>query len=251
MIKKISLIFLFVFLSLTIFSQIVNVEKKRKNTKGFQANIGFEFNIKDNGKQFLELKNSADIQYSYKTHTLIFLNDIKLLNIDKGSFINNGFQHLRYNYTIKDSSFITLEAFGQYQYNEQKLLQKRIISGVGPRFALARKKNFSFYFAPLAMFEHELLTDSLHTETKLIRGDFYTNLYFNINDFVAFSHILYYQPAFSDFSDYRISSEAGLNFNISKHFGYKISFVFDYDNQPPENVQNTFWYFNNKLVFKL
>ncbi len=251
MIKKISLIFLFVFLSLTIFSQIVNIEKKRKNTKGFQANIGFEFNIKDNGKQFLELKNSVDIQYSYKAHTLIFLNDIKLLNIDKGSFINNGFQHLRYNYTIKDSSFITLEAFGQYQYNEQKLLQKRIISGGGPRFAVARKKNFSFYFAPLTMYEYEQLSDSLLSKTEFVRLDSYTNLYFKINDIVSFNHILYYQPRFADFSDYRISSEAGLNFNITKYIGYKVGFAFDYDNQPPENVQNTFWYFNNKLVLKL
>lgn len=251
MIKKTSLIFFFVILFISTFSQIVNIEKKRKNAKGFQANIGLNFNLKNNGKQFLELKNSADIQYTHKAHTLIFLNDIQLLNIDKGSFINNGFQHLRYNYTIKDSSFITLEAFGQYQYNEQKLLQKRIISGGGPRFALFRKENFSFYIAPLAMFEHERLSDSIHTEKKLIRGDFYTNLYFNINNFVTFSHILYYQPAFSDFKDYRISSETGINFNITKHLGYKVSFAFDFDNQPPESIQNTFWYFNNKLILKL
>jgi hypothetical protein len=250
MIKKTSFILLFIFLSFSAFSQIVNIEKKRKDAKGFQANIGLEFNLKNNGKQFLELKNTADIQYIRKAHTFIFLNDIQLLNIDKGSFINNGFQHLRYNYTIKDSSFLTLEAFGQYQYNEQKLLQKRIISGGGPRFALFRKENISFYIAPLAMFEHELLFDSVHTETKLIRGDLYTNLYFNINDFVTFSHILYYQPAFSDFTDYRISSEAGLNFNITEHLAYKVNFAFDYDNQPPPDVQNTFWYLNNKLVLK-
>ncbi len=251
MIKKISLIFFLICISLSLFSQIVNVEKKRKNAKGFQADIGLDFNIKENSNFIIELKNSADIQYSRKAHTIIFLNDIKLLNIDKGSLINNGFQHLRYNYTIKDSSFLTLEAFGQYQYNEQKLLQKRIISGGGLRFAVARKKNFAFYFAPLTMFEHEELSDSLHTLTNLVRVDSYTNLYFSINNFVTFNHILYFQPAFSDFSDYRISSEAGLSFNITKHFAYKVSFAFDYDNQAPENVQNTFWNFNNKLVFKL
>jgi len=251
MIKKAFSTILFTVFSLALFSQIVNVEKKRKNTKGFQANISLEFNIKDNGKQFLELKNSVDIQYTYKAHTIIFLNDIKLLNIDKGSFINNGFQHLRYNYTIKDSSFLTLEAFGQYQYNEQKLLQKRIITGGGPRFALARKKNFSFYVAPLAMYEYEQLSDSLLSKTEFVRLDSYTNLYFKINDFVSFNHILYYQPRFVDFSDFRISSEAGLNFSITKYLGYKVGFAFDYDNQPPENVQNTFWYLSNKLVFKL
>ena len=251
MIKKTFLICLFSVFYIALFSQIVNVEKKRKNTKGFQANIGLEFNIKDNGKQFLELKNSADIQYAYKAHRIIFLNDIRLLNIDKGSFINNGFQHLRYNYTIKDTSFITVEAFGQYQYNEQKLLTERILGGGGPRFAVMRKKKFSFYFAPLVMYEHERLSDSLSTETDFVRLDTYTNLYLNINDFISFSHILYYQPHFTEFGDYRISSEADINFNIGKHFGYKVGFAFDYDSIPPENVQNTFWYFNNKLLFKL
>ncbi len=249
--KKVLIFLTFISFTFGTFSQIVNIEKKRKNIKGFQAAIGLDFNIKDNGKQIIELKNSADIQYSYKAHTLIFLNNIKLLNIDKGSFVNNGFQHLRYNYTVKDSSFLTLEAFGQYQYNEQKLLTKRVLAGGGPRIAVSRKKNFSFYFAPLAMFEHELLSDSLNTETKYVRLDSYTNLYFNISDFVRFNHILYYQPRFADFADYRISTEAGLNFNISKNLAYKVSFAFDYDNQPPENVQNVFWYFNNKLILKL
>ncbi len=251
MIKKILPIVFLIIISVNSYSQIVNIEKKRKNSKGFQATLGINFNIKENGKRIIELINSADIQYSYKAHTIIFLNNIKLLNIDKGSFINNGFQHLRYNYTIKDSSFLTLEAFGQYQYNEQKLLTKRILAGGGPRIAVFRKKNFSFYFAPLAMFEQEVLSDSLHTETNLMRVDSYTNLHFNINDFVSFNHILYFQPAFSNFSDYRISSEAGINFKISRFIGYKVSFAFDYDNRPPENIQNTFWYFNNKLVFKL
>ena len=251
MIKKTLLFFLFLGFSVTVFSQIVNVEKKRKNTKGFQATIGLDFNIKNNGNRIIELANSVDLQYAHKAHTIIFLNNIKLLNIDQGSFINNGFQHLRYNYTIKDSSFLTLEAFGQYQYNEQKLLQKRIISGGGPRFAVFRKKNFSLYIAPLAMFEHELYTDSAHTKTNLIRLDSYTNLRFNINNFVSLNHITYFQPAFSDFKDYRISSETGIRFNISKHLAYNVSYAFDYDNQPPESIRNTFWYFNNKLVFKL
>ncbi len=248
--KKVCIFFILFFFTVTGFSQIVNVEKKRKNVKGFQTTVALNFNLKDNGKQIIELVNSADIQYSHKAHTVIFLNNIKLLNIDKGSFVNNGFQHLRYNYTIKDSSFLTLEVFGQYQYNEQKLLQKRIISGGGPRFALFREKNFSLYIAPLAMFEYEQYTDSAHTETKLARLDSYTNMRFNINDFVAFNLIAYYQPAFNNLSDYRISCETGIRFKISKHLAYNVSYAADYDNQPSENIQKTFWYLNNSLIIK-
>ncbi len=249
--KKINTLFFLILFSYSTFAQIVNIEKKRKNLNGFQATTALNFNIKNNGSRIIELANSADIQYSHKAHTIIFLNNIKLLNIDKGSFVNNGFQHLRYNYTVKDSSFLTLEAFGQYQYNEQKLLQKRILSGGGPRFAIFRKKNFSLYFAPLAMFEYELYTDSARTETKSVRLDSYTNMHFSINDFVSFNLITYFQPVFNNFSDYRISGETGIRFKISKHLAYNVSYSLDFDNQPPENIQKIFWNLNNGLIIKL
>ncbi|NPA67115.1 MAG: DUF481 domain-containing protein [Chlorobi bacterium] len=249
--RNILLVFLFIFIYFKPFSQIVNIEKRRKNVNGIQLTTGLDFNIKNNGKQIIEIKNTADIQYKHNAHTFIFLNDLKLLDIDNGSFVNSGFQHLRYNYNVKDSSFLTLEAFGQHQYNEQKLLTKRILAGGGPRFAIARKKNFSFYAAPLAMYEHEQLSDSFNTESNVIRLDAYTNIHFKINELVYLGYIMYYQPRFTDMSDYRLSSEASLNFTVTKHLGYKAVFAFDYDNRPPENIPNTFWYFNNKLILKL
>ncbi len=248
--KKTFVLAVLILYSLSVFAQIVNVEKRRKKKQGFQANIALDLNLKENGKLFFNLKNSIDLQYARKAHTVIFFNNIQLLNIDKGSFINNGFQHLRYNYTIKDSSFLSLEAFGQYQYNEQKLLKTRVIAGGGPRFALFENKKSSFYIASLAMFEYELLSDSLQTETRFFRGDFYMNFHLNINQLVSFSNIVYYQPVFTHFTDFRVSGEAGLFFNINRYIGYKVSFAIDYDNHPPENVQNTFWYLSNKLVFK-
>ena len=251
MIKKNILSLLFVILYITSFAQIVNVEKKRKDTKGFQATLSLDFNLKDNGKRFTELKNNIDLQYSHKAHTFIFLNNIKLLNIDKGSFINNGFQHLRYNYTLKDTGSVTLEAFVQHQYNEQKLLKKRFITGGGPRIRLVKTERITWYVAPLAMYEYELLSDSLSSVTKLFRLDSYTNFRFSFNDLVSFNHITYYQPDFGNFEDFRISSETGFRFNIGKHLSYGVNYSFDYDNQPPENVQNTFWYLNNKLILKL
>jgi len=249
--KKVFSLFIFMAISLSIFSQIVNIEKKRKKTNGFQATIGIDFNIKETGKRILELKNNIDLQYSHKAHKIILLNSIKLLSVDNGSLINNGFQHLRYNYTIKDSSFITIEAFGQHQYNEQKLLKKRFITGGGPRFRLLQKKNISWYFAPLAMYEYELLSDDANTETNLFRLDSYTNLRIALNDFVSLNHITYFQPSFSNFNDYRVSSESGLRFKINKYLAYSVTYAFDYDNQPPTDIQNTFWYLKNSLVLKL
>ncbi|MCF6365372.1 MAG: DUF481 domain-containing protein [Bacteroidales bacterium] len=249
--KKTIFIFILLIISTSSFSQIVNVEKKRKQKKGFQATIGLNFTVKETGSRILELKNNIDLQYSNKAHNIILLNNIKLLSVDKGSLINNGFQHLRYNYTIKDSSFLTLEVFGQYQYNEQKLLKKRIIAGGGPRFRIVQSEKISWYFAPLAMYEFEQLSDDDNTEIKLFRLDSYTNFRYSISKSVSFNLITYYQPDFGNFNDFRVSGETGIRFHINKYLSYGVNYAFDYDSQPPTDIQNTFWYFKNTLILKL
>jgi hypothetical protein len=250
--RKAQLVFILVLLfSADSFSQIVNIEKKRRDVKGFQATAVFDFNIKETGNRIVEFKNLIDVQYAFKKHALIFINDIRLLGIDKGSLINNGFQHLRYNYTIKDTSFLTLEAFSQFQYNEQKLLEKRILSGLGPRLRVVKKPSITWYIAPLSMFEYEQLNDSLHTETKRIRLDAYTNLNLTLNKNISYNLIVYWQPDYANFNDYRLSGETGLRLNLSKYFAYEVGFSADYDNLPPANVQNTFWSFNNRLVINI
>ncbi len=66
------------------------------------------------------------MQYRKGASALILLNDLSLMTVDDDDLVNSGFQHLRYNYTVKDSSFFTLEAFMQHQYNTIKLMERRI-----------------------------------------------------------------------------------------------------------------------------
>jgi len=252
--RKLSFFILISLIYISSAAQIVNVEKKRKQQNGFQATIGFDFNIKQSSSKILELKNIIDLQYSYNAHSFILLNDIKLLSVDKGSLVNNGFQHFRYNYTVKDSSFLTLEAFGQHQYNEQKLLQKRIVGGLGPRFRIINKEKIKWYTAPLLMYEYEDLDevqlDTVIYDNALLRLDAYTNFNFSVNDVISFNLIAYFQPVLSNFNDFRLSGETGIRINITKHLSYNIGFSADYDHDPPKEIQNTFWYFSNKLVLK-
>lgn len=231
-------------------AQIVNVEKKRKNSGGFQAVADFEFSLKETGSQIVQLANNIDLQYNKKAHTFIFLNNISFMRVDGGNLFNNGFQHLRYNYTFKDSSFLTLEAFSQFQYNDNKLLKERILGGGGLRFRIIKTENFHWFIAPLVMYEHEKLSNETEDLSELIRGDAYNNIYLKLGKIVTFSNIVYYQPAFNNFNDYRLSSDASLRFNITKYFSYDVGFSVEYDNEPPAEVQKMFYQFKNKLVFK-
>lgn len=231
--------------------QIVNIEKKRSTKSGFNATVKFSYNIKQTGSKLTQLNNSADIQYHKNAYRFIFLNNLSLLRYAGGDLVNDGFQHLRYNYTYKDSSILTLEVFAQHQYNENKLLKQRLLLGAGPRFRLIDKPNFSWYAAPLVMLEKETLSSDENSETSITRLDAYSTININIIEKISFNYISYFQPNLSNTEDYRFSLESGLSFKLSKYFAYNLSFAMDYDSIPPEGVENKFYYFKNQLVILL
>lgn len=249
-IKAYTTLFIFIFLAFSANSQIVNVEKKRKDNKtGFQGTANFEFSARNTGNKLFELKNNIDLQYNNNQNTVILINNIKYLRLDKGNLINDGFIHLRYNYNLPDTSFITIETFGQAQYNANKLLSERFLYGAGARFKIFDNPKLKFYTASLAMYEYEQLSDSINSLSKLVRLDLYTTANFSINNKFSLNLIAYYQPAFNNFSDFRVSGEINSRFSFTKNFALDVGYSADYDSKPPEDIQNLFYNFRTKFAF--
>lgn len=261
--KRILLLILILLPGLT-FSQLVNIEKKRKGKKdGFQGYIDFSINVTENTKKIIQWKNNVNLQYSKGASTFLFFNDISLMNVtsggEKSDLINQNFQHLRYNYTIKDSSFITWEVFAQRQQNKVKFLDFRFISGTGPRFRLVDNNRMGIYIAPLFMYEYEdeKESDEVIVNKQVIKGDFYTTFWFNFDDKVTFSNVTYYQPALFDlqnrsdfevFFDYRIASESSLTFSIIKdRLDFSVVYEMSYDSKPPYQYKSD--YDINRMFF--
>lgn len=240
-------LFLFSYLSP---AQIVNVEKKRVSESGFNATFKFNLNISNTGNMLTRIANTTDVQYHNKKSRFIFLNDLSLLRYDGGDLINDGFQHLRYNYTMQDTGAVTWEFFSQHQYNEKKILKRRILLGGGPRFRLVKTEKITWYLAPLVMYEHEKHSDQAQTRTDFIRGDAYTNLSFKISKELSLNHISYYQPKLDELSNYRYSGETGLKIDITEYLAFSSSFALDYDANPPAEIPNLFYYFKNQIHLK-
>jgi putative salt-induced outer membrane protein YdiY len=171
------------------------------------------------------------------------------MRVDKDNLVNSGFQHLRYNYTIKDSSFFTIEAFFQHQYNTIKLLKKRLLYGIGPRFRLLNTPKSRIYIGALAMYENEKLTDSLETSRNITRLGSYMSFKWDILKNLSFVSITYYQPAFSNFHNFRLSTETSFQLKITDSFSFKTGLQANYDSKPPENVQNLFYNWENELIY--
>ena len=180
---------------------------------------------------------------------------------NNNDLINKNFQHLRYNYTFKDSSFLTYELFTQRQQNKLKYLEFRAHAGTGFRFRLLNNDFITLYISPLLMYEYERLDDDNQTITSLFKGDFYTSFSININKIIGLSHVTYYQPVLYEFystsdleqfKDFRISTETSLDFSIIKNkLAFSIIYEMTYDSNPPaELVANPLFYtLNNQLTF--
>jgi len=240
------------FLSLSLFTQaqVVNIEKKRADTTktGWQGTVNLSLNLIKNTNQITIGSNSLQLQHYKDRNTYLFFNDITVMEINKQSYLNSGFQHIRYNYDLKDSNNIFIvEAFTQIQYNKIQKLQRRFLWGGGMRYILFDRKKFSLYAGTSFMYEFELLLDESYSD--LIRLNSY--LYFNYQYSDAFSidHITYYQPSITDFDDNRVSSETSLNFKINKHWKFKSYFNLNYDARPPKDIPNMFYCFNNGISY--
>lgn len=248
MLKNISFIVCFVCLLGSLSAQVVNIEKKRKKDKesGIQGNFDLSFNLIQASSEIIQAKNNIKLQYYKKKHTALFFNDISLSQIDGNKYLNDGFQHFRYNYDLIGNAVIA-EAFVQHQYNTIKKLEKRFLFGAGPRFKLADTDTFRLFVGPLSMFEYELLdNDSI---TRKYRMSFYVSLSYSFNELLNFNHISYYQPNYNDFSDFRLSGESSLNIKVTDKLALKVSFNIAYDATPPPGVNDLFYTWLNGLSY--
>jgi len=254
--KNFILFFVFqILFSYSAYNQVVNVEKKRKTNKdGWQGSIALSLQMEQNTKQILSGSNKMDLQYQHKQHLILFLNELSLLQVNKEeALVNTGFQHLRYNYTVRDTGYLTWEFLVQHQYNKVKLLQTRFVAAAGLRLRLINNEKVRLYIAALPMFEYEKLTDDFASIVRLFRLDSYLSFSFLINENLSFRHIMYVQPSFNDFADLRIAGESNLNFKISKRLSFKLGFNLSYDSQPPVKegviIQDLFYKLSNTLVY--
>ncbi len=229
--------------------QLVNIEKSRKEAKpGFQGHIDLNLMLTQNTKQIFEAGTSSFVQYTKERHTTLLLNNIGFMSVEGDNLINNGFQHLRYNYTLGEG-FTTAEIFTQHQYNSIRLLRRRFLLGGGPRFRIYENSDLGLYIAPLVMYEQELLSDVGNSQTDKFKGDLYISFTYTLNETVNFSHTTYYQPDFAILKEYRLSSETGFELEFDERFALLITFNMAYDTDPPIEIPKLFYTLRNGIKY--
>ena len=237
------------FLALMANGQIVNIEQQRikADTTGWFGNADISFSLVKNDQQIASLGTDVHVQYVRPKSTWLELGSLNFLKSKNTNLVNDGFEHLRYNYKIKP--WLRAEAFSQAQFNSIIKVKFRGLVGAGPRFQLVQKKKVWLALGTLYMYEYEEVSG----EQATIHRDHRLSSYLSFSVFpgkvFSFTSTTYFQPKFTQFSDYRISTENRVNLKINKQLSATISFSLLHDSNPPQDVPQTIYEFKNGIAF--
>ena len=238
----------FFYLSSSSWGQIVNIESKRidMDTTGWSGAFGVSLSLISNTKQLLSTRTKAHIQWKpSKKDVLLLVGQYGLTKSDKQVFQDFGFGHVRYTrYLIEH---FALESFAQAQYNKVNQLKFRGLMGIGPRYHAVTSTKFNLFVATIFMLEREITKQEKFFEGGRIST--YVNFTFQPNTLFKFINTTYYQPRLTLLSDYRVATEARMEWAITGHLKFKSAFLYNFDVDPPEGALQQNYILNNGLTF--
>lgn len=247
--QMIAFLFLILFSS-QIAAQIVNVEDKRSQfTDSIQwvEQIEIGANFTKNKTEIFALNGKAQIEFVYYDKSLISITNFNFVKAGAENFINQGFQHLRYNSKI--NKWLTFELFGQVQYNERANIAIRALAGTGFRYQLFENEKDKAYLGTSYMyeFEEESEVDIKHNSHRL---NTYFALSWNPQANIKIASTSYYQPLFTNLKDYRLSSQTAVIFSFTKRIDFKTTFSIIYDSRAAVGAPKTSYRYLNSLRYR-
>lgn len=215
--------------------------------EGFTGSVDLSLNFTMNTVQFLQIGDRVRLAYAKGRHYVLLLTDHSFMQTKDVSIVNLGFEHVRYNYSFRDSGTVILEVFEQAQFNKIQKINLRFLAGTGLRFHLLDKPHYQLNLGTGFMAEYEELIDFG------ISNDILSNSYLSFDgqfsDHVGLNVITYFQPKLIDFGNYRISNETQLRFIINKHLTYRVIYSLSHDSRNIPDVRKTNYTFRNALSF--
>jgi len=231
-------------------AQIVNVLSKvtKQSEDGFSGNLALSFTEKEGNTELLQYSGSSLAHYKSGDHVVSW--------IGTGSYLRKGavdsdpikkmFSHLRYRYFLKD--WVSGEVFGQWEFDEARLLKSRMLLGVGPRMPFSITEEFSAAVGVALMLEREIEKnhdlDFAKSGEYVLRSSNYLELAFNHEDTVGFQVTMFYQPLVyankttrTPWKDHRILVEPSLSLKATSQLGIKLSYRYALNSAPFPDVE--------------
>jgi len=213
----------------------VNIEEQRLGLKeaGLAGTAGVTLRLERGNSDLTEIGLAPRAVFRTGRHLVFTLNKLSFVDAAEGSIVNEGFSHLRYNYTVTPR--IIAEAFGQIQYNHSQDLARRVLLGGGLRFPIITRPDLGLAVGVSGMYEYEKLRSGLIAETP--RNSNYASFRLAHGDLLRIANTLYVQPAFDDIGDVRILDQLEFDVRLSKWLALTTSAGYRYDSRPPAGIK--------------
>ncbi len=245
-------------------AQILNIEQFRLDADTSHALLG---NVSLGGS-FTKQNNSiwqvglgANAVYLSKKHSYMVLSDYSLLKSDKSDVENEGHVHFRINQWRRKK--VSVEYFGQVQFDLGRGLESRQLGGAGVRFLIYNSKNDRLNISgnTTLMYEREIwegdstgniestLLDNGSLRTNFLKSS--TNLTVRAKPFknVMLELISYYQARPDDFFKPRFISDFSATFQFNKKLGLALNFSSIYDSAPVVDIEKLNYDTSMELVY--
>ncbi|WP_455207605.1 DUF481 domain-containing protein [Kaarinaea lacus] len=241
--KWVLILFLSVFVSHNAFA-IVSMENVHlgKPPEGFSGAFDLSFDADYGNTEERTVSTGIKLQDT-KARRINFVIANYEYGESSGSKIKNkSFLHYRHIYQRRMD--YALEGFAQLSSNEFTRLNLRALAGGGVRLALGEITDTRAFLLGLGAFyeREDLDVDTTLGEdetSEAVRGNLYLVLKFNFNENVSLVSSTYYQPDFSQFSDFRAIEDLSLVSKLTERLALKIGLDVSHDSQPPPAVERT------------
>ena len=224
----------------------INTEKYRKyynEEHGYLFNAITTFSVKAGNTEYTALKGTGRIDHNGKKIDSFLIGNFEYKKSSGHKIENQGFLHLRGILDIEKHT--TWEFFVQRQYDEFIDLNSRNLAGTAIKHRLVGYKSLNDSTISLdinistgLMYEtEEYQPDNTKIENFLWRSTNFVSVDWLIRQKLNLTGVVYYQPSFNNFSNYRIAAEAGFEFAVAKSLFFIFNLTYRYNNIPVTDVK--------------
>jgi hypothetical protein len=222
----------------------VNTEQLRRSdsTTGVFFQAGTSLGLARGNSEYVSMDGDARIDLVREGNNHFIVGSYRFKESQEGKISNKGFLHVRSMW--KTGDVITLEGFGQVEFNEFLSLNNRNLLGCGVRMHAIKWKNaagmavLNMYLGVGGMFEHELyIISNGSVRNDGFRSTNYLTISWRPQDGTSASIIAYLQPLLNDLDDVRMTTDASVEFRLFAHLFFNISVSYRYHSRPMIDVE--------------
>ncbi len=231
-------------------SQIFNVEDRRgtfSDSLGMHETLDLGISLNKNTKTVTSIKGTFQIEVLQKSRIFLSISKFNFVKAGGEDFVNQGFQHLRFNRLFNNN--IEFETYGQIQYNTLVFIKLRALAGGGFKFELYNRPKQKVNYGLSVMYEYneEAVDDITRSDVRVSN---YFSIALKISETARFSSTTYFQPRWNKIADYRLSTQSTLRFKFLGNVDFKVSFSLTYDSRVPDDFVKTIYSLSNGISYR-